>query len=62
MVTNPGKNEFISVDGQRYLRLPIKTHLITPADDMAEVAEKYVKPLAQKNDLLFVSEKALCAS
>lgn len=40
-----------------YLRLPIKTPLITEKDDLMQVLETYVRPHVQKDDLLFVSEK-----
>jgi F420-0:gamma-glutamyl ligase-like protein len=61
-MTESGKNKFIEVDGRRYLRLTIRTHVLSADDDMAEAAEKYVKPLVRPGDLLFVSEKALCAT
>ena len=38
---NAGKNDIIEVDGVRYQRLPIKTHLITDKDNILDVAEKY---------------------
>ena len=34
---NPGKHLVRTVDGVDYLRIPIKTHLITKDDDMADV-------------------------
>ena len=34
---NPGKNLVRAVDGVDYLRIPVKTHLITKDDDMADV-------------------------
>ena len=37
---NAGKNDIIEVDGVRYQRLPIKTHLITDKDNILDVAEK----------------------
>ena len=33
---NPGKQLVRTVDGVDYLRIPVKTHLITKEDDMAE--------------------------
>ena len=38
---NAGKNDIIEVDGVRYQRLPIKTHLITKADRMEDVVLQY---------------------
>ena len=60
---NEGKNPIIEVDGQRFERLPIKTHLITKEDDIIEVAEKYGAPvLSQPGDILFISEKIVACS
>lgn len=55
---NEGKNAIIEVDGQKYERLPIRTHLITDSDDIIDVAEKYGSPvLSNADDVLFISEK-----
>lgn len=60
---NEGKNGIIEVDGARYERLPIKTHLITDQDDIIDVAEKYGAPvLANPGDVLFISEKIVACS
>lgn len=60
---NEGKNCIIEVDGVRYERLPIKTHLITDKDNIVDVAEKYGSPvLSQPGDVLFISEKIVACS
>ena len=60
---NAGKNAFIEVEGKRYERLPIHTHLITDQDDIIEVAEKYGAPVLSKpDDVLFISEKIVACS
>lgn len=56
-VVNENKSEIIEVDGVKYRRLAIKTHVITENDTMTDVAEKYVKPLVEENDILFITEK-----
>ena len=54
---NAGKNDIIEVDGVRYQRLPIKTHLITDKDNILDVAEKYGKPVLSKpGDVLFLTK------
>lgn len=59
-VPNPGKSIAIEVDGVTYLRLPIKTEIITTRDtDILPLVEAYVKPHLQEGDTLYVSEKAL---
>lgn len=61
-VVNPGKNEVIEVDGQKYRRLCLKTHVITDADRMTDVAEKYAAPCLEDGDVLFITEKAVACT
>ncbi len=56
-VVNDSKNEIIEVDGVKYRRLAIKTHVITEKDTIVGVAEQYVKSLCEENDILFITEK-----
>lgn len=57
---NEGKSDVIEVEGVRYLRLPIRTHLITDQDNIMDVADTYGTPvLSQPNDILFISEKCV---
>lgn len=59
---NPGKNLIRTVDGVDYMRIPVKTHLITKVDDMADVVKKYPKDKMQSGDILFISEKAVACT
>lgn len=60
IAANPGKTIEIDVDGTTYLRLPIKTRLITMQDtDLLPLIQEYAVPHLKPGDLLFVSEKAL---
>ncbi len=54
---NDGKEEVIDVNGVKYRRLCIRTHVITDKDDIVDVATKYAKPYLHKNDVLFITEK-----
>jgi hypothetical protein len=54
MVTK--RNPTITVDGTVYLRIPIKTHIVTDKDDIAEVVERYTKDVRAPGDLVVVSE------
>lgn len=54
------KNPLITVSGRAYRRLPVKTHLITKTDDIAEVCDRYSREVRRPGDILFVSEK-VCA-
>src|ERR1035437_1971846 len=59
-VANPGKKLTIDVDGVTYLRLPVKTRVITTKDtDILSLLDEYVKPHLMPGDLIFISEKAL---
>lgn len=60
LAPNKGKKIEIEIDGVTYLRLPIKTRLINPGDDLMKLLDEYVKPHIQKDDMLFVSEKVVC--
>jgi hypothetical protein len=59
---NPGKALAIDADGTTYLRLPVKTPLITEKDNLMAVVEKYVGPHLQSGDVLFVSEKVVAVT
>lgn len=56
---NQGKQLEIDVDGRKYARIPIHTHVITAADNIADAVEKYARPLLQISDLLFISERVV---
>jgi F420-0:gamma-glutamyl ligase-like protein len=59
---NAGKQIPIDVDGMRYARLPVRTHVITADDSIAAVVEKYAKPHLQSGDMLFISERVVAIS
>ena len=59
---NPGKDLVRTINGIDYLRIPIKTHLITKDDDMVDVVKKYPKDQMRAGDILFVSEKAVACT
>jgi hypothetical protein len=62
LTPNEGKNEIIEVAGKKYVRYPIRTHVITENDNIADVAERYAKPFLRESDILFISEKAVACS
>lgn len=53
------KSPTIAVGGRSYLRIPIKTHVIVPEDDIVEVVKRYAGAEAQRGDIVFVSEKVV---
>jgi F420-0:gamma-glutamyl ligase len=59
---NPGKDLIIEVNGKKYARYPIKTHLITGKDkDYIKIIEKYAKSFLKPGDIIFISEKSLAS-
>ena len=54
---NEGKDLTIDVDGARWERLPVRTHVVHGDDDLAAVIERYAAPHLRGGDLLFMSER-----
>lgn len=53
------KSPEITADGIRYIRIPVKTHVIGEQDKIADVIKQYASPVVQEGDIVFVSEKAV---
>lgn len=60
IVPNKGKAVDVLVDGVRYLRIPLKTRLVMPGDDLFALLDEYAAPRLVPGDLLLVSEKIVC--
>ena len=58
-IPNTGKRLEIDVNGERYLRIPVRTHVITAGEDIAEVVDRYTALLRQEGDMIFVSERVV---
>jgi hypothetical protein len=54
---NDGRELHAAIDGVVYARRPVRTHLVTVADDAAEVARRYAGPLGPDVALVAVSER-----
>ena len=50
------KNPIIEIDGNKYERIPIRTHILTPNDDMADIIKKYGDKFLRKGDIVSLSE------
>jgi hypothetical protein len=57
MQANDGKALEASVDGKNYARIPLRTRVVMPDDDLDSVITEYAKDAVQPGDLLFVTEK-----
>ncbi len=53
------KSSIVEINGVKYKRIPIKTHILTPQDDMADIILKYAKDKLQKGDIITISESPL---
>ena len=56
---NEGKNLTIEVNGEKYMRIPVRTHVVMREDDLYEVVNKYTKDLRKEGDIIFCSEKII---
>ena len=56
---NEGKNLAIEINGEKYLRIPVKTHVVMREDDLFEVVNKYTKDIRKEGDIIFCSEKII---
>lgn len=54
---NDGKALEKSVDGASYARIPLRTRVVMPDDDLDAIITEYAKDAVQPGDLLFVTEK-----
>ena len=57
MKANQNKNLEIKIGNETYKRLPIKTSLVLPGDNLENFIVENTKGLIQKGDVVFVTEK-----
>lgn len=58
---NKDKELIIEVEGSKYMRIPIKTHVIMAKDKLEDVLDKYVKDKLVKGDIIFVAESIVAS-
>lgn len=56
-VPNDGKALTVTVDGTSYARVPIRTRVVMPGDDLDEVITEFASAQVRAGDVLFVTEK-----
>lgn len=54
---NAGKALTVHVDGSSFARIPIRTRVVMPGDDLDAFVREYAGDLVRDGDLLFVTEK-----
>jgi hypothetical protein len=57
---NPGKSLAIEAGGASWLRLPVRTRVINPGDNLDALVAEYAASHLAPGDLLFISEKVVC--
>ena len=54
---NAGKALTVQVEGSSFARIPIRTRVVMPGDDLDEFVREYAAEAVRAGDLLFVTEK-----
>lgn len=54
---NAGKALTVTHDGASFARIPIRTRVVMPGDDLDAFVEEYAAGVVQAGDILFVTEK-----
>ncbi|BDV30659.1 coenzyme F420-0:L-glutamate ligase [Microbacterium terricola] len=54
---NAGKSLTVTIEGTAYARVPIRTRVVMPGDDLDAFITEYAGDQVQQGDLLFVTEK-----
>ncbi|MCR2761936.1 coenzyme F420-0:L-glutamate ligase [Microbacterium sp. zg.B48] len=54
---NAGKALSVEIDGTSYARIPIRTRVVMPGDDLDAFIREYAADIVQPGDLFFVTEK-----
>ena len=56
-VPNDGKALTVTVDGATFARIPIRTRVVLPGDQLDPFITEYARPVVRDGDILFVTEK-----
>ena len=54
---NAGKALSVEVDGTKVSRIPIRTRVVMPGDDLDAFIREYATDVVQPGDIFFVTEK-----
>ncbi|MDD2481176.1 MAG: coenzyme F420-0:L-glutamate ligase [Lutispora sp.] len=53
------KQPVIEYNNKKYLRIPVKTHVIMKEDNIIDVVKKYTHEILKEEDIVFISEKSV---
>ncbi len=54
---NEGKSLEVEIEGKRYRRIPLRTHVVMPEERLDDIVRRYAVDALEEGDLLFVTEK-----
>ena len=54
---NAGKALTVEIEGTKYSRIPIRTHVVMPGDDLDAFIRQYATDVVEPGDIFFVTEK-----
>lgn len=54
---NKGKQLIVEINGESFARYPIRTHVVTPGEDLMKIIKDYLIPHVKQGDIIFISEK-----
>lgn len=54
---NPGKSLTVSIGGSTYDRIPLRTRVVMPGDDLDDVIREFAQDEVEPGDTLFITEK-----
>ncbi|MET0782186.1 MAG: coenzyme F420-0:L-glutamate ligase [Microbacterium sp.] len=54
---NAGKALTVEIEGTKYSRIPIRTHVVMPGDDLDTFIREYATDVVAPGDIFFVTEK-----
>lgn len=52
----------VEFNGKKYLRIPVKTHIITDKDNIEQVVEDYTSSIRRAGDIITISESVVAIS
>lgn len=59
---NPGKELTLHQREREFFCFAIKTHVVTSQDNLAQIMQEYVAPVAKPHDIIFISEKMVACA
>ncbi len=58
-MTDKQKSPIVEISGRKFLRIPIKTHIVTADDNMAELIKRYAEDQYQSGDIIVMAESVV---